>query len=160
MKVEYIAPFAEAAVGVFEALIGMTPERGQLKVSPSMNTMQQINVVCGLTGQLEGIVVYGMSMITADKIASKMLGQPVITFDALAASAIAELGNMVSGHSSARLASLGYECDITPPTIIRGLNVSISTTDIPTIQIPLELPDLGVFELSVSLRHRVSLAAA
>ena len=33
-------------------------------------------------------------MMTADKIASRMLGQPVVTFDKLAASAIAELGNM------------------------------------------------------------------
>lgn len=146
-------------MNVFEMLIGCKPERGALTARPQMFTSQQINIVCGITGEVEGLVIYGMSMITADKIASKMIGQPVVTFDQLAASAIAELGNMISGHSASLLASQGYSCDITPPTIIRGTNVSVTTLDIPAIVIPMDLPDVGTFEINVSLQERTRRAA-
>lgn len=159
MKVEYVSPFAEASVRVFETLIGCKPERGGLSARPQMFTSQQINIVCGITGQIEGLVIYGMSMITADKIASKMIGAPVVTFDQLAASAIAELGNMISGNSASLLHSQGFQCDITPPTIIRGSNVSVTTLDIPAIVIPMTLAEIGLFEVNVSLQERTRLAA-
>lgn len=159
MKVEYVSPFAEAAISVFRSLIGADVERGQLSARPDLFTTQQISIVCGITGDVEGLVIYGMSMITADKIAGKMLGTPVVTFDQLAASAIAELGNMVSGHSASLLAVQGYTCDITPPTIIRGTNVKITTLNIPALVIPLNLKDIGSFEVNVSLQERVRRAA-
>lgn len=160
MKVQYVSPFAEAAVNVFETLIGVKPDRGSLSARPQIFTTQQINIVCGITGPVEGLVIYGMSMITADKIASRMIGAPVVTFDQLAASAIAELGNMISGHSASRLAAEGYNCDITPPTIIRGTNVSVTTLDIPALVIPLVIGDLGSFEINVSLQERRQAVAA
>lgn len=159
MKVEYVSPFAEASVHVFNTLIGCKPERGALSARPQVFTSQQINIVCGITGRIEGLVIYGMSMTTADHIASKMIGSPVTGFDQLAASAIAELGNMVSGHSASLLAAQGYTCDITPPTIIRGTNVSVTTLGIPALVIPMNVPDIGLFEINVSLKERAALAA-
>lgn len=159
MKVEYVSPFAEGAVNVFSMLIGVTAERGKLSARPQIFTSQQMNIVCGITGDVEGLVIFGMSMATADRIASKMIGSPVVTFDQLAASAIAELGNMISGNSLQLLSKSGFTCDITPPTIIRGTNVKVSTIDIPALTIPLVLPELGEFEINVSLKQRVRAAA-
>jgi chemotaxis protein CheX len=160
MKVEYISPFAEAALSVISTLLGAKPDRGSLTVRPQIFTTQQINVVLGVTGHIEGMVIMGMSMITADKIASKMIGQPVVTFDQLAASAIAELANMISGNSLGILSNKGYICDITPPTIIRGSNVKISSLDIPAITIPLLMSEFGDVEINVSLKERHRMAAA
>lgn len=160
MKVEYVSPFAEASMSVFKMLIAVEPNRGQLSARPQMYTTQQINIVCGITGDIEGLVIFGMSMITADRIASKMIGAPVVTFDQLAASAISELGNMISGNSLRLLSGKGFTCDITPPTIIRGSNVKITTVDIPALTIPLNLPDLGDFEINVALKERTKQAAA
>lgn len=159
MKVEYVSPFAEASVEVAKMLLHLEPTRGSLSARPQIFTTQQINIVCGITGAVEGLVIYGMSMITADKVASKMIGAPVVTFDQLAASAIAELGNMISGRSMAKLSEQGYICDITPPTIIRGTNVKITTVDVPALVIPLKLADMGDFEINVSLKERVARAA-
>jgi chemotaxis protein CheX len=159
MKVEYVSPFAEASISVMQMVLNMTPERGALSARPQIFTTQQINVVCGITGDVAGLVIYGMSMVTADRIASKMIGAPVVTFDGLAASAIAELGNMISGNSMALLSGQGFRCDITPPTIIRGSNVKITTLNIPALVIQLKLPDLGEFEINVSLQEKVRLAA-
>lgn len=160
MKVEYISPFVEAARSCFETLIGQNPARGALSARPQLFTTQQINIVCGITGPVEGLVIYGMTIVTADRIASKMIGAPVVTFDNLAASAIAELGNMVSGNAASLLAASGYAVDITPPTIIRGQNVKITTLSIPALVIPLELPEIGTFEVNVSLQERQRLPMA
>lgn len=154
MKVQYVNPFAQGALSVIQQVLAIEPERGALSARPQLFTTQQINIVCGITGPVEGLVIYGMSMITADKIASRMIGAPVVTFDQLAASAIAELGNMISGTAMSMLASQGFNCDITPPTIIRGTNVRISTLDIPAIVIPLQLKEIGTVEVNVSLQDR------
>jgi chemotaxis protein CheX len=159
MKVEYVSPFVEATVKVMQTLLNKTPERGQLTARPQVFTTQQVNVVCGVTGDIEGQVIYGMSIVAADRIASEMLGSPVVTFDQLAASALAELGNMISGNSMTLLAGQGYTCDITPPTIIKGSNVKIATLDTPALVIPMRLADIGEFQINVSLKERVRRAA-
>ena len=154
MKVEYVNPFVTAAYNVIEMLMAIKPEKGQLSMRPAVITSQQCNVITGVTGQIEGQVIYGMSMQTADKVASVMLGQPVLTFDQLAASAIGELGNMVTGNASALLSEAGFQCDITPPSIVRGGNVKITTLCIPALVVPLELPGIGHLEIVVSLQER------
>ncbi|ARU43508.1 hypothetical protein CCB81_04785 [Armatimonadetes bacterium Uphvl-Ar2] len=159
MKVEYVSPFVEAAVKVMTALLQVTPERGTLSARPQVFTTQQVNIVCGITGDVEGQVIFGMSIVAADRIASRMLGSPVVTFDQLAASAIAELGNMISGNSMTLLHGQGFTCDITPPTIIKGSNVKISTLDIPALVIPMRLKDIGEFEINVSIKERTRRAA-
>jgi chemotaxis protein CheX len=153
MKVEYINPFIDAAFSVMEMVLGNRPEKGNLAMQPATFTSQQCNIVCGVTGQVQGQVIYGMSMVVADKIASTMLGQPIKVFDQLAASAIAELGNMISGHAMSRLSDAGYVCDITPPTIIRGTNVKISTLSIPAIVIPMKT-DQGDVSITVGIQGR------
>jgi chemotaxis protein CheX len=153
MKVEYINPFIEAAFTVMEMVLGNRPSKGDLAMQPATFTSQQCNIVCGVTGQVQGQVIYGMSMTVADKIASTMLGQPIKVFDQLAASAIAELGNMISGHAMAKLSEAGYICDITPPTIIRGTNVKISTLSIPAIVIPMTT-DQGEVSITVGIQGR------
>lgn len=159
MKVEYVSPFAEAAVSVMQMLLNKNPERGKLSARPQIFTTQQINVVCGITGDIAGLVIYGMSMVTADRIASTMIGAPVVAFDGLAASAIAELGNMISGNSLSLLSAQGFKCDITPPTIIRGTNVKISTLNIPALVIPLIVEEIGPIEINVSLAEKKEMAA-
>lgn len=110
-------------------------------------------MIAGIAGALEGQVIYGMSLITADRIATQMLSQPVVTFDQLAASAVAELGNMITGNAVTLLAEAGIRTTITPPAILRGTNVRVSTLDIPALAIPLTLGELGEFEVTVSLRE-------
>lgn len=160
MKVEYVSPFVQGAMTVITQLLNVTPERGHLSGRPQMFTTQQVNIVVGVTGMVEGQVIYGMSVQAADRIAGIMLGQPVVTFDQLAASAIAELGNMISGNSLGVLSQAGFVCDITPPTIIRGSSVRISTLDIPALVIPLKLEDIGTVEINVSLQERRRSVAA
>ena len=100
-------------------------------------------------------VIYGMSIVTADKIASQMLGMSIVTFDELAASAIAELGNMITGNASSLLEEAGYVCDITPPSMIRGTKIQMSTLQIPALVVPV-IMDIGQLEITVSLKENLA----
>ena len=154
MKVQYVNPFVTATFAVIEAMLGVEATRGQLAMRPAIFTSQQCNIITGVTGMIEGQALYGMSFLTVDKVASLMLGQPIHTFDPLAASAVAELGNMITGNAMALLSEAGYVCDITPPSIIRGTNVQISTLSIPALVVPILMEDVGEIELTVSLQER------
>ena len=154
MRVEYINPFVSAAFGVIDTVLQTHPTKGSLAMRPSVFTTQQCNVITGVTGGIEGQVLYGMSLITADKIASQMIGEPIRTFDQYAASAIAELANMITGNAMSLLAQAGYNCVITPPTIIRGTNVNVSTLSIPALVVPICI-EQGEIELTVCLREKL-----
>ena len=152
MKAEHINPFVKAAYSVLEAALGVKTEKGELSVRADGTTSQQCTTVTGITGALRGTVMYGMALATADKIASLMLGQPVRTFDQLAASAVAELANMITGNALTELAELGFVCDISPPSIVRGSNVRITATAEKTIVIPILFDGTGI-ELCLSLKE-------
>jgi chemotaxis protein CheX len=152
MQSELINPFVLAGHSVLEMVLGAPPERGELKLEKASFTNGQVNIVCGVTGQVVGQVMYGMSLHTADKIASIMIGQKVTTFDQLAASAIAELANMISGNGLLKLAEGGFVADLAPPTIVKGSNVQISTLSIPAIAVPFKLVE-GEFVITLALHQ-------
>jgi chemotaxis protein CheX len=151
MNVNFMNPFLTAAYNVLSAVLGSVPQKDAVTAQPTNSTSHQVNVVCGVTGDLQGLIVFGMRESTANRIASVMAGQSLKIYDSFVASAIAELGNMISGNALMGLSESGFVCDITPPTIVQGANVVISTLDIPTVSIHLET---GCGELAV----RVSLA--
>ena len=160
MKASFVTPFVNASIRVLDQLVKVPIERGKLAARPQMFTSQQVNIMCGLTGQVHGQVIYGMSVLTSTKIAARMSGMTINGFDELTASAIAELGNMISGNSVTLLSEEGYICDITPPTIIKGSNVRITSLDIPALVIPLSLEGIGQLEINVSLQEKAAQVAA
>jgi len=151
MKAEFINPFVTAGMQVLESVIQSVPDPGQLAVRSATFTTQQVSIVIGVTGAVEGHVVYGMPLVTATKIAAAMASTPIMTFDEMAGSAIAELGNIVSGNAATLLSEAGYECEITPPTLIRGSDVEVSTST-PALVVPL-YTDFGKVEINVALRE-------
>ena len=152
MKVQYVNPFVSAAFSVIETLLGKQVTKGDMSMLPTIFTSQECNIITGVTGEVEGQVIYGMSIVTADKIASQMMGMSIVTFDEMAASAIAELGNMITGNASALLLDAGYLCEITPPSMIRGAKIQMTTLQIPALVVPV-IMDIGRIEITVSLKE-------
>lgn len=152
MKVQFINPFVAAAFYVLEAEIKEKPTKGQLGLEEAHYTTNDVTAVLGVVGKVSGTVLYGMSQRTAVGIASQMIGQPVPLFDSLAESAIAELGNMITGRASALLEEAGYQCVITPPTIVIGRGTVISTTAFQRLVIPV-ITRYGEITISVALKE-------
>lgn len=82
------------------------------------NTGVFINIA--LLGQLKGIILIGMDLSSAKEFASKMMmGMEVTSFDALAQSALSEMGNMVCANACTKFADAGISgLDISPPTLM------------------------------------------
>ncbi len=151
ISVDLVNPFVSGAFSVLNSVLGTPPERGQLCAELSGSTNYPVNVVIGVTGSAQGHIIFGMSMATAINIASTMIGKKIKIFDILPESAICELANMICGTALGFHAEHGRVCDITPPTMIRGVKVRISSQDIPTIIMPLLLPQ-GLLSLCIALR--------
>jgi chemotaxis protein CheX len=158
MRVEFVNPFITAAFTVFESVTGHRPERGQLALRNTTFTTQQVTIVAGVSGQVSGTALYGMSIVTAEKVAGAMMQSDTTTLDEMAWSALSELGNMITGNAVTLLSNNGYEADISPPSVIRGKDVEVSTRT-PAIVVPITTP-YGLVEINVALEENALAKAA
>ncbi|MDR3562131.1 MAG: chemotaxis protein CheX [Negativicutes bacterium] len=123
MDVNSILPFLDAIVKIMPELGFQKVERGRLRVGTD-NKIDSLGVmvIVGVTHQLRGNVAYNMTEESARAIASKMMmGMPVSTFDAMAESAISEMGNMLAANAGMLLEKKGIKVDISPPTLVTGI---------------------------------------
>src|SRR6266852_1586858 len=151
MKVEFVNPFLEAASEVLEAELGGEALRGTLRLHKTAVTTDEVTAVVGVTGTLQGLVLYSMSQATALRIVSRVMGQEFEEFDAIAQSGIGELGNVITGRAGVLLSEAGYPSNITPPALVLGEGTMITTLDLVRLVMPLET-DLGHLEIQVVLK--------
>lgn len=156
MKVEFINPFVTATIKVLETETGRSVpvEKGQLSIEASSHTCQDVSVLIGVIGAVQGVVMYGMSERTAKNIVSAFLNERIAVFNEMVESAIAEMGNVITGIASSELEKVGYASTLAPPTVITGRGVIISTINIKRLQIPL-VTEFGEIEVGVALRENV-----
>ncbi|MCR4427046.1 MAG: chemotaxis protein CheX [Firmicutes bacterium] len=152
MRVEFVNPFASAVIMVFQKEFGMNVMREPLSLKQSPVAGSDVNTIIGVTGRVVGQVIYTIEERVAIKLASAMIGEPVTGLDEMAKSAIAELGNIITGNAAAELAKNGYDCVLTPPTLLTGKEL-IVTTFAPVLSIPFH-SDFGLVTVEVALRER------
>ncbi|MCS7220754.1 MAG: chemotaxis protein CheX [Anaerolineae bacterium] len=153
MNIRFINPFVVAAGEVLRSEIQTEIQRGELKLQRSSLTGNEVTALLTLVGDVEGVVMYGMSAEMALAFVSRMLGQPVEELNELAQSGIGELGNVITGRASTLLAAEGFSAVISVPTLIVGKNVQISTLDFQRLVVPLLTP-YGTLEIHLALRER------
>lgn len=158
LKAELINPFVEGAIVFFKHELGIDIVRGEPRIESCHSTPEQINVLIGVTGEAEGMVLYSMTQRSAKSIASAMVKSPVPLYDQLAESALGEMGNIITGQAASRLEELGYICKLSPPVLISGEGTIISAIDIDMLVIPLDLHELGRLDIYVALRENASRA--
>ncbi len=153
MRVDFINPFLEAADEVLLQLVQLNTERGRLALKMANQPYPELCIVLGVVGKVEGQVIYGMNNQTGCQIASKMMmGLEVKELDDMAKSALAELGNMITGRATIGLENAGYGCEISPPTLITGANISISSPSTQILVVPLTT-EAGTVDLHVGLEE-------
>lgn len=153
VKAELINPFLEGAIVFFKHEIGIDIVRGDPRIELCHTTPEEINVLIGVTGEVEGMVLYSMNQRSAKSIASAMVKGPIPLYDQLAESALGEMGNIITGQAASRLEEIGYVCKLSPPILISGVGTIISAIDIDMIVIPLDLGTLGKIDIYVALRE-------
>lgn len=137
MNVKFMNPFIEAAVDVLQAECQISATKEAVTLQKSAMTTDDVTVLLSLVGQVQGVVLYGLSKATSLVLVSKVMGQSFEEFDNLAQSGIAELGNVITGKATVNLSKTGITANISPPTLILGKGVSISTLDFARVVVPL-----------------------
>ncbi|GAB6098986.1 chemotaxis protein CheX [Halanaerocella petrolearia] len=149
---EYANPILNATQSVIENMLQLEPEQGTIEIRDNHFVAKKINTSIGVTGDLEGFVYFSMAEETALNIFTKMSGMEINEFNDMSRSAIGELANIITGNSATNLSNIGYQCDITPPSITIGDNMEISTDTGDFIMIPLHTK-IGDLEINVSLKE-------
>jgi chemotaxis protein CheX len=152
MNVKFLNPFIDAAGEVLKAEMGAKVERGDLSLQKSALTTDDVTVLINLVGQVYGVVMYGMPKETGLKMVSTILGQELNELDSLAQSGIAELGNVITGAATVKFSQSGYQANISPPMVITGKGIQVSTLDFPRIVVPLDT-HMGRLTVHLALRE-------
>lgn len=152
VKADFVNPFVAGAIATFTQELQQQPRVGQVTATASKLDSSGISVLIGLTGQVRGVVIFDMDERTAKAIASTMAGTPMPLFDEMAESAIAELGNVITGLASAGLEQRGYQADISPPSVIVGRGAQLRVPETVRLVVPLELP-MGTVRVFLALHE-------
>ena len=153
MRVEYINPFSEAAYNILVQVLNGDVKRGDLYLKSTCMPVMGVAAIVGLAGDVEGRVLFDMTADTALRIASAMNQEELTEFDELSRATITELANMITAQAVTKLHDLGFKFDLTPPALFTGDNMSISSSDIEALIVPMETAQ-GKVEITDAIRDR------
>ena len=157
MNVELINPFITASSEVINQKTGLQIQVGKVYRKCTPYPSDNVVVLIGLTGNIYGNVTINLSNELACRIASAMMGgMPVPSLDEMAKSAIAELSNMIIGNTGVLLSKKSINVNVTPPTILTGDKIELSTHNAKIICIPLLFADEQVIELNISYEEKAA----
>lgn len=154
MRVEYINPFVETAYSILVEVLGGEVKRDNLYLKSTSMPVMGVAALVGLAGDVEGRVLFDMSMETALNIASKMNDEKIDTFDELAKATITELANLITAQAVTKLHELGFKFDLTPPALFTGERMEISDQNVEALIVPM-ITEQGKIEVSVAIRERM-----
>lgn len=155
MKAEYINPFIEAAQSVIKMLCGIEAKLGKVYLRNSPFSVNQVVIMIGVIGKIKGQVFFELSVDTAKKVASVMMGGMLVEeLDEISKSAVSEMGNMILGNASTIFADKDISISITPPSLLTGEKIQISNK-VSTIVVPLELEGLGTVTVNVAAEELI-----
>ncbi len=154
MNVKFLNPFIISAHDILSLETRETIQRGELHLENGPYRTDDVTVIISLVGAVAGTVFYSMSREAAIRFASASMGERFDEMDELVQSGIAELGNVITGQASMRLADAGYESNISTPSLIIGKGASISTLEYPRLVVPLTTP-IGCLTIHLSLHENL-----
>lgn len=153
MKAEYINPFIKASKEILTQMTQINFQVGRPTLKSSPFSANNIIIMIGITGDIKGQAILSLDKSMALNVVSKMMGGMEVTeLNDISKSALSELGNMILGNSATLLFNAGVKVDITPPTLMIGDNLSVSSNQMQVISVPLE-SDGSVIELNIFIKE-------
>jgi len=138
VRYDYVQPFVRSAQEILEQVLSGKIAAGKVRLSPAPTEGSGVTAIVGVTGEGEGRVLFEMSRQTALAIAAEMNAEPQGELSSLAKDTLSELASMMTGRAISLLNDKGYKLRVSPPTLIAGDNVTISTAELETLIVALE----------------------
>ncbi len=153
MKAEYINAFIKASTEILSQAANLTFTTGTPYLKSSPFSTDNLVILVGIVGEIRGQAVITMKVDMAKHVASSMMmGMPVEEIDDMAKSALQELSNMIMGNAATLIYNAGTVIDITPPTLMIGEKIEITSDGTQTIGVPL-INDSGEITIDVSIKE-------
>ncbi|BDU50047.1 chemotaxis protein CheX [Haliovirga abyssi] len=142
---------------ISEKIIGVKGEASYVCEEISPISVENTTIIIGIAGQIKGQLIFGFTEETVRAIASKMIGQKVEMIDELAMSAIAEFANVLSGNVTINLVESGSKrLGVSPPSIVTGKHMKISTKIKPIHKFKIEYSGIGDITLNIALKEKTN----
>jgi len=153
MKEQYVNSFLAPAKLVWEKELKQSLDFTRAELVSHQFTTEDITTIIGISGKLEGNVLYGLGVDTAKRIITIMLGEEVKTWnDDLGLSALGELANIITGNAATRLSQLGYPGQISLPVMIEPAGRRFTTNQGPQILVHFT-SKVGELRVRISLKE-------
>lgn len=152
INAEYVNPFLEAASAVFKQIMNVDLRRGKMIIKENPEPSHDVAIIIGITGSINGEVVYSMGYNMVQKIAEILTpGMSEEQVKAEYKDIVGELANMITGNAMNLFAYSGKSIDITTPTVVNGEDFTITLVKQTTLAINLYSP-MGQLEMNVALK--------
>lgn len=154
LKAEYINPLISSFINVYKSITNFDIKIGELFIRNNSLSANDIVVIIGITGDLNGQLILSFSKETALNIVSKMMmDTPILELDDMSISAIGELGNIIIGNYITSLSNNNLKIDITTPTVLSGDKMKINLFNKKQISVPFN-SDLGKMVVDISISEK------
>ncbi len=140
MRYTYIRPFTEAAQVVLEEVLAGRIAAGDIELSATTVAGRGVTTIVGITGEVDGRVLFDMAPDSAVRIAGAMSGDAISGLNRFSQDSLAELAGMIVGRAVTMLNDAGHRLQVSPPTLLIGDNLTISNFQLETLVVPLETP--------------------
>ena len=150
MKQEYVNPFLTPAQLVWQKEFGCALKIQNAEAVSHQYTTDDVTAIIGISGKLEGNVLYGFTEDLVRQIVQRLVGEEVDPRDQMALSALGEIANVITGNAATQLAASGYGCDISPPVILEPVGATLTAGVPKQIQVTFE-SEMGLLRVRIGL---------
>lgn len=151
MNVKHINAICRATESILLNYFGVEVTPLKARAEKSAVPSNQVSVLLGINGQLNGQIICSLGTQTAKNIVGLMMGGMEITeLDDMGWSAIQEFGNWIAGTTATELSKEDCLIDVTPPMINEG--ASNFRSDKLFITVPLE-SKIGLIDVHISVNE-------
>lgn len=118
MNANHVNAICRATESILVNHFGVDVKPLKPRVQQTVVASNQIAVILGINGQLDGQIICSLDEQTARNIVGMMMGgMTIVELDDLGWSAIQEFGNWVAGTAATELSKEDIIIDVTPPII-------------------------------------------
>lgn len=153
MKVEYLNPFFIATKDVFKLMLDLDVKKGNVEVVSEMVPSKEANAILGVTGDLQGSVIFSFPKEMALDMVKIMSGMEFKEIDNFVSSALGEVANIIGGNAMTNLVTKNYKCNIAPPQVIIGKHKSLSIVSKQAIKLSM-ITSIGEFDVIIFLAEK------
>jgi len=151
VKAEFVNPFLEATIHVFNQLMQEPVVRGRTSIKKTPAPSHEIAIIFGVKGAVEGQIIYSMNAETAYKISEKLMpGTDRATLEKEYRDVLGEIGNMITGNALNVFYKTSKEIDLSVPYVMDVRTQAANVPDRQTLGLHL-YTRVGMLELNIAL---------